>query len=286
MICNELLDKKLIIGGFLSTACHLTNFHPWSKFDQNVMGDFMEVELQQKPRQGYKLLTFLSMIYLMLIIAVLLTNKKLINFPIAGAIPISVVIAGSYFVVADIIAEVYGYLACRRIIIQGLIALGLFSILMNLIANTSSVDVSVPWANIQDPNGYLYIFGNMPRDFLGIFLAYLISSYINAYLISKWKILLKGRYFWLRSIGSSCIGSFLFSAISDVVIAHALLYTDQPGFLMRIILTSFLLKIATCIILAYPATLICAALKRIEGVDVYDYGVNYNPFKTFSQNQS
>ena len=52
-------------------------------------------------------------------------------------------------------------------------------------------------------NAYEEVFGNLIRFVSAGFLAVLSSHFLNIYIFSKWKILLRGKYFWLRSIGAS-----------------------------------------------------------------------------------
>lgn len=42
-------------------------------------------------------------------------------------------------------------------------------------------------------------------------IAIAIGSFFNIYLLSKWKMLIKGKYFWLRSLGSSAIGESFYT---------------------------------------------------------------------------
>lgn len=47
---------------------------------------------------------------------------------------------------------------------------------------------------------YLHILGpSLLRIDISGFAAYIIANLVNSYIITKWKILLKGRRFWLRS---------------------------------------------------------------------------------------
>jgi len=49
--------------------------------------------------------------------------------------------------------------------------------------------------------------------------------------------------------------------------------------LMELILSAYIIKLLVTPIAAIPATLLAALLKKFEGADVYDYAVDYNPFK-------
>ena len=49
--------------------------------------------------------------------------------------------------------------------------------------------------------------------------------------------------------------------------------------LLVLILSAYVIKLVVTPIAAVPATLIAVMLKKVEGVDVYDYAVDYSPFK-------
>lgn len=245
----------------------------------------MKLELQQKPKQSYKYLTFLVMLYATSNLLLALTYKKVILIQGLGIVPISIFMTGIYLVISDIIAEVYGYKEAQKALISLLVIYTLFTGFAIFIAHPSSPNnTAVAWSSTQDPYAFQFIFGDIPAFYIGVIVSALVGTLLNIYLISKWKILLKGRFFWLRSVGASGIAAFLYSVITTLFVGlHAILYEHALGTMMKIMIASFLAKIITLMILASPATLICAALKKAEKVDVYDYGVKYNPFKIFKR---
>jgi uncharacterized PurR-regulated membrane protein YhhQ (DUF165 family) len=89
---------------------------------------------------------------------------------------------------------------------------------------------------------------------------------------------MSGRYFWLRSIGSSGIGEALYSALNVWVILIGSMPLSQIPMIM---FWSFLIKLLYTILMAYPAMMIVEFLKKTEGVDIYDHSVNL----TLSKNQ-
>ena len=102
---------------------------------------------------------------------------------------------------------------------------------------------------------------------------YLISSYANIRLLTKWKILTRGKYFWLRSVGSSSIGETIYSSLNIwLILFGSLEFTKLP----QLIFWSFSLKILYTVILAYPASVLVQIIKKIDG-DNYD-NWSFNPF--------
>ena len=106
-------------------------------------------------------------------------------------------------------------------------------------------------------HGYLTVFFSVA---LGFFLAIIL----NIYLITKWKVLLKGRYFWLRSIRSSGISEFIYSTITGFIIFYGNVQNKE---LFSYILGMCVLKWLGTIVFATPATILTNVLKKIENIE-------------------
>lgn len=171
----------------------------------------------------------------------------------------------------DIVAEVYGYKNARM-----LIWLGFFSLL--LFAFTCNFLIHLPSPNgISNDSSFFDVFKNTNRAAITWVLAGFFADFINAYVITKWKILLKGRYFWLRSVGATVIGQTIYSLINVVILLSAS-YNSPPGFI-HVMFVIFIYKMSMIALLAVPGTFLANFLKRVEKTDVYDYKTNFNPFK-------
>ncbi len=122
---------------------------------------------------------------------------------------------------------------------------------------------------------YDNVFGNMVRFVLAGTVATISSSFINVYAISKWKILMKGKHFWLRSIGASAIGGFV---LITAIILFGYLGTLKLKEVMVMFLSIYTLELIYACLLAWPAWILAGFLKIKEQVDVYDLNTNFNPF--------
>lgn len=174
------------------------------------------------------------------------------------------------YLFGDVIAEVYGYDIARRIVWLGLASEFLFALIIKCV-------IVLPYAHFANYyNAFQIADGSMLRFVTGGILGNIASSFLNIYLISKWKIMAKGRIFWLRSIVATAISEL-------VIIAFAVLigFTGQMSIEMaiKIIAWAYGLEIIYAIIFVWPAWGISTLLKNKEGIDSYDYGVNYNPFR-------
>ena len=172
------------------------------------------------------------------------------------------------YIFGDILTEVYGFRAARRVI--------WLAFLCNLLAvGVISLAGALPPATIwEGQEAYETILGYAPRLLAASFVAYLVGSLANSYVLAKLKVATEGRHLWARTIGSTIVGQGLDSAI---FVSLAFVGTIPAGAIIPIILTQWVLKSAYEA-LATPFTyLIVNRLKRREGVDVYDRDTSFNP---------
>lgn len=170
------------------------------------------------------------------------------------------------FFFSDILTEVYGYKYSRFLIWCVLFLLGFFTL-------ATWVSMYIPTTLVH--YGYKQVFLNYPRLFVGVSIATFVSFFLNNSILAKLKIRMQGKKFWIRSILSTSVGHASFSAIW-VLIFHW--YDIDSLYLVKLILCMYLWKMTFEIIATPLAVLTSSWLKRKEGIDVYDYNTNFNPF--------
>lgn len=229
--------------------------------------------------KSYKYLSYLISLYSFFFLLPSMLLRKMIELPYLGVIPISILFTGIYFTLLDIITEVYGYYEGKRTLLSGLLTYTLFVFIMELIAHIDSpTNYHVNWSTTQDPNAYSYLFNNLYLVWFSVVICALCANTLNLIVLSKWKILTRGKYFWMRSVMSSFIAAIMYSLISNLFAFGFFLHQNQVLYFLKLVTISVFSKLLTLIILAYPSTVLCHFLKRKENIDVYDYAVNYNPF--------
>jgi uncharacterized integral membrane protein (TIGR00697 family) len=188
-------------------------------------------------------------------------------------LPAAVVVFPVTYIFGDILTEVYGYSRARLVIWLGFFA----NLLVVLFIKVAEWLPSSPvWGNQE---AYGAILGYTPRILLASFTAYLVGEFTNSYVLSRLKILTKGRWLWTRTIGSTLVGQFIDSSI---FITLAFFRIVPSGVIMRIVVTQWLFKTAYEA-LATPLTYsIVHVLKRRERLDAYDYETDFNPLKLLS----
>jgi hypothetical protein len=173
------------------------------------------------------------------------------------------------YIFSDIFTEVYGYQASRRAIWIGFFASALLSA-------AGALAVALPadpgWHNQQ---AFATVFGFVPRFVAASLIAYWTGQFANSFTLAQLKILTRGRWLWTRTIGSTIVGQAI-----DTFLVMFISFAGQVsrGTMIRLILSSYLIKV-TYETLATPLTYsVVGWLKRVEQVDAYDTQGDFNPF--------
>jgi uncharacterized integral membrane protein (TIGR00697 family) len=176
-----------------------------------------------------------------------------------------------YYFTGDLIAEVYGFKVAKQAVLAILICCIVFASLVTLL---NYLPTPVDWKYKQS---YDYVLGHIIRStILGIGVAVFVGSYINAYIISKLKVIANGRIFILRSIASSAIGELI-----QMVLGCFLLFTGvfPLNQILHLIISSYMWQVALGAIVSTGGSLLVRLLKHVEGT-TYDSVIHFNPFAT------
>ena len=107
-------------------------------------------------------------------------------------------------------------------------------------------------------------------------LGYFAGEFANSYTLAKLKILTRGRFLWIRTIGSTIVGEGLDSAI---FVTLAFGGTMPGGVLAHVIAGQWGAKVlyeAAATPLTYA---VVGWLKSQERVDTFDYQTDFNPIR-------
>jgi uncharacterized PurR-regulated membrane protein YhhQ (DUF165 family) len=104
----------------------------------------------------------------------------------------------------------------------------------------------------------------------------LIGYLLNIYIISKWRILIRGKYFWIRSIGSSAIGELVQLLVGTVAALYVGIWGNHEW--IGIVVSIYLMRLVMAVILSFPANLLVIILKSVENIHIYDNNIDLNPF--------
>ena len=200
-----------------------------------------------------------------LILANLLATKQVQFGPLnltAGVLvfPIS-------YVVNDCITEVWGYRRAKLIIWTGFVMNFAFVLLAWL---ADMIPGAPYWTNQE---GFHALFGLAPRVALASFAAFLVGSFLNAYVMSRMKIHAKGRRFSLRAIASTVAGEVSDSLIFFPIALGGIVPKEN---LLLMMISQVVVKTMYEVVVLPVTIRVVAWLKRTEGIDTFDDHVSYN----------
>lgn len=182
------------------------------------------------------------------------------------------------YILGDVLTEVYGYAKARRVIWTGFGAL-------TFMAFMAWVVVALPpaegWPFQSD---YENVFGNSWRIVLASITAFWVGEFANSFVLAKMKVWTKGRFLWMRTIGSTIVGQGL-----DSMIFYPLAFWGLAGWppetLVQVVISQWLIKTAWEAALTPLTYLVVGKLKAAEGVDLFDMDTDFSPFAS-SEKQS
>jgi queuosine precursor transporter len=144
------------------------------------------------------------------------------------------------FIFGDILTEVYGYAASRRVI----------------------------WAG----------FGSTWRISLAGLVAFAVGEFVNSFIMAKMKILTSGKHLWHRTITSTVFGEVVDTTMF-VPLAFwntGIIPNDK---IPLVIGAQIVAKILVEVAFTPVVYKVVAFLKRAENEDYYDTNTDFNPFK-------
>lgn len=177
------------------------------------------------------------------------------------------------YIIGDVLTEVYGYARARRVIWAGFAALAFYAFM-------AAVVVALPPApGWPGQAAYESVFGNGWRIVLASMAAFWAGEFANSFVLAKMKVLTRGRFLWMRTIGSTIVGQGL-----DSLIFYPLAFYGLAGWpvdqLAQVVVAQFVLKTTWEAVLTPVTYWVVGTLKRREGIDVYDESTDFTPFRT------
>jgi len=171
------------------------------------------------------------------------------------------------YILGDVLTEVYGYRQARRIIWSAFLANALA---VTAIVTAGQLPAAPFW---EDQEAYDAILGQAWRIVAASFVAFLVGEFANSMVLARLKVATRGRFLWLRTIRSTVIGQGLDSAVFITIAFAGTGIPDLPTLMFKTWAFKVGFEAA-----ATPLTyLVVTVLKRAEGIDAYDRGVDLNP---------
>lgn len=116
------------------------------------------------------------------------------------------------YMLGDVLTEVWGFKTARKVIFITLLC-NIFFIAF------TSLGIVLPTVSDQQviSDAYKTVFLQTPRILGASLVAFIVGEFSNSFVLEKIKQKTKGKYFWLRTIGSSVVGHFLDTSIFLII---------------------------------------------------------------------
>lgn len=174
------------------------------------------------------------------------------------------------YIINDCIAEVWGFRRARLIIWLG------FAMNFGMLA-LFQLAIALPSAPFwEGEEAFRFVFGLAPRIAASSLMAFLVGSFLNAYVMSRMKVASAGRNFSARAVLSTLIGESADSLIFFPLAFGGLMPVQE---LAKLMIIQVVAKTSYEIIVLPLTIRVVAALKKNEGSDVYDEDISYNILK-------
>jgi uncharacterized integral membrane protein (TIGR00697 family) len=136
------------------------------------------------------------------------------------------------------------------------------------------------WQGYAGQDAYNNILGGVSSGgiVLASLTAYLAGEFSNSVILAKMKVLTRGKWLWMRTIGSTLVGEALDSLI---FIAVACVFSVFPWSLFwSLVVTNYIFKVSIEVLMTPATYAVVAKLKRAENEDFYDIHTRFNILPT------
>jgi uncharacterized integral membrane protein (TIGR00697 family) len=174
------------------------------------------------------------------------------------------------YIFGDILTEVYGYRRSRKVIWIGFFSAALMSATLAVIG---ALPAAASW---EHQEAFDAVLGLTPRIVAASLIAYWAGEFSNSYVLARMKIATDGKQLWARTIGSTLVGQGI-DTLLFVLIAFG--GTLPIEILRDVMVSNYLFKCGVETAFTPLTYLIVRKLKKSEGIDWYDRGTNFNPFR-------
>lgn len=174
------------------------------------------------------------------------------------------------YILNDCIAEVYGFKKTRLIIWTGFAMNFLFLMFCK-------IAVAIPSAPFwEGDESFRFVFDLAPRILIASLIAFIVGSFLNAFVMSKMKLANDGRHFSMRAVLSSLAGESADSIIFFPIAFGGLMPIKE---LLKIMAIQVVAKTLYEVVMLPFTKRFVKYLKKIEDTDIYDNDISYNIFK-------
>ena len=182
------------------------------------------------------------------------------------------------YIFGDVLTEVYGFRKSRRVIWVGFGALAFSAAVLALVRVMPG---EAAWQGYAGQQAYNAILGGFSTGGIVIasLLAYLVGEFSNSVVLAKLKVATKGKFLWVRTIGSTLVGEGIDTLI--FVTVATLLRVFPWEIWMSLVVSNYIFKVSIEAIMTPATYWVVNKLKHAENEDFFDRDTR---FKFFAMN--
>lgn len=217
---------------------------------------------------NFKYINLLLALNVTLLLVSDFTGSRIVSVSHVG-VSVTVMYFPLTYLIGDLLTEVYGYAASRRVVWISMLCSVIGSAVAGaqlFVPATTFFSADRAFQTVFRP-GLLVAIAGLAAFFAG--------DICNSYVLAKMKIWNGGRYLWARLVAATLAGEGVNTALFYGIALRGVL----PGRLLgRAVLMGWALKVLVEVIMIPLTYRIVRVLKHLENVDYYDRGTNFNPF--------
>ena len=178
------------------------------------------------------------------------------------------------YIFGDVLVEVYGFKRSRRVIWAGFSMLALSALLFSAV---HAMPGEANWQSYAGQTAYDAILGGMSSGGIVVasLLAYLAGEFSNSIIMAIMKVATRGRWLWMRTIGSTIVGEGVDTLIFVLIATLAGVF--QWEVFASLVLTNYLFKVGVEVIFTPITYQVVKFLKKAENEDYYDTDTRFSP---------
>jgi queuosine precursor transporter len=236
---------------------------------------------KQLPKRTYHYFDLVMVLFVtVLITSNIASSAKIVDwgFSIAGvrmAFDAGTLLFPVSYIFGDVLVEVYGFKNSRRVIWAGFAMLALSAILFSAV---NAMPGEAGWQASVGQKAYESILGGMSSGGIVVasLLAYLAGEFSNSMIMAVMKVATRGKWLWMRTIGSTIIGEGVDTLI--FVLIASLVGVFQWEVFASLVLTNYLFKVGVEVVFTPITYQVVRFLKKAENEDYYDLETRFSPF--------
>ncbi len=232
----------------------------------------MNVQKTEQPRVYRYFDLVMAAFVTVLIVSNIASSAKIVDwgvslFSLPLAFDAGTILFPISYIFGDVLTEVYGFRRSRRVIWTGFACLALAAVVLWLVRIMPG---EATWMESTGQAAFNNVLGGISTGgiVLASLAAYLMGAFTNSVILARLKVATKGRWLWMRTIGSTLVGE---GVDSIIFVAVACLVGVFPWSLfLTLVVTNYIFKSLIEVLMTPVTYWVVGKLKRAENEDYFD----------------